>query len=88
MSENHEGIHDLLRELREKLDNLHAPEERERLTRLADDIEGRMTAHLNEDHQQELIDELRDEVIQFEARHPDAAATIHSLINMLSSLGL
>ena len=35
-----------------------------------------------------MIEELRDEVIQFEARHPDAAATIHNLINMLSSLGL
>jgi hypothetical protein len=88
MKENNEGVHDLLRELRDKLENVTSPEERDRLGNLVNDIEGRLTAHLNEDHHQEVIEELRDEVIQFEARHPDAAATIHNLINMLSSLGL
>jgi hypothetical protein len=88
MSKDQQGISDLLRELRETTARIDSPEEKQRLTQLAADIEARLDAHLNEDHQQELIDQMRDEVMRFEASHPDAAATIHNLVNMLSNLGL
>jgi len=88
MADSEKGVHELLRELQSQLDQVRSPEDRERLTNLVTDIRSRLGAHLDEDPQQELIDELREEVIEFEADHPDAAATIHSLINMLSNLGI
>ena len=90
MSENQKGVHELLRELKDQLDGVAAQssEKRTRLENLIANIEGRLNSHINEDYQQELVDEISEEVVEFEADHPTAAATIRSIINMLSSLGL
>jgi hypothetical protein len=90
MSENQKGVHELLRELKDQLDRVAAQssEKRTRLENLIANIEGRLNSHINEDYQQELVDEISEEVVEFEADHPTAAATIRSIINMLSSLGL
>lgn len=90
MSENQQGVHELLRELTSQLDDIgsQSPEKRIRLESLIANIEGRLSSHINEDYQQELVDEISEEVVEFEADHPTAAATIRSIINMLSSLGL
>lgn len=90
MSENQKGVHELLRELKEQLDGVGAqsPEKRTRLENLIANIEGRLNSHINEDYQQELVEEISEEVVEFEADHPTAAATIRSIVNMLSSAGL
>lgn len=90
MSENQRGVHELLRELKDQLDGVAAqsPEKRTRLENLISNIEGRLNSHINEDYHQELVDEISEEVVEFEADHPTAAAIIRSIINTLSSLGL
>ena len=90
MSENQQGIHELLRELKDQLDGIgsQSSEKRLRLENLIANIEGRLSSHINEDYQQELVDEISEEVVEFEADHPNAAATIRNIINMLSGLGL
>ena len=90
MSENQQGIHELLRELKDQLDGIgsQSSEKRLRLENLIANIEGRLSSHINEDYQQELVDEISEEVVEFETDHPNAAATIRNIINMLSGLGL
>ena len=90
MSENQQGIHELLRELKDQLDGIgsQSSEKRMRLENLIANIEGRLSSHINEDYQQELVDEISEEVVEFETDHPNAAATIRNIINMLSGLGL
>ena len=90
MSENQQGVHELLRELKDQLDGIgsQSSEKRMRLENLIANIEGRLSSHINEDYHQELVDEISEEVVEFETDYPNAAATIRNIINMLSSLGL
>ena len=90
MSEKQQGVHELLRELKDQLDGIgsQSSEKRVRLENLIANIEGRLSSHINEDYQQELVDEISEEVVEFETDHPNAAATIRNIINMLSGLGL
>jgi len=90
MSENQQGIREQLRELKDQLDSVGAQssEKRVRLENLIDSIESRLNSHINEDHHQELVEEISEEVVEFESDHPMAAATIRNIINMLSNLGL
>ena len=86
----HPGVHDLINKLKSELDNLSDddPAKGEELAALIGTIEDRLGAHLEEDHQSELLDELNEEVLNFESEHPEFAGTIRGLINMLSNLGL
>lgn len=86
----HPGLHELINRLKRELEDLDRadPRKSEELGVLIETIEDRLGAHLEEDHQHELLDELNEEVVNFESEHPEFAGTIRSLINMLSNLGL
>ena len=80
----------MLSELKSELDRISDgnPEEQTQLRGLVDTIEARIHAHLGEDPQQELFDEITEEVVEFENDHPEFAATVRNLVNMLSNLGI
>lgn len=57
----------------------------ERLDRLLD----RIDSHLDEEEEDsQIAEELREEAVEFELEHPDAAASIRTFLNMLSNLGI
>lgn len=86
----HPGVHELIAKLKRELEEIDDgdPGKSEELSALVETIEDRLEAHLEEDHQHELLDELNEEVVNFETEHPEFAGTIRNLINMLSNLGL
>lgn len=90
MTGENAGLHELLADLKDELDRIseHTEEDQEDLRGLVDTIEARINAHLGEDPQQELFEEITEEVVEFENDHPEFAATIRSLVNMLSNLGI
>ena len=83
-------MRELIEELRGELASAaeEDPAKRERLERLVESIDSRLEGHLAEDHQQELIDELREEAVEFEVEHPDVSATLRGFLQMLSSIGI
>ena len=90
MTGEHAGLHQLLAELKSELDRISEddPGRQTELRGLVDTIEARIHAHLEEDPQQELFDEITEEVVEFENDHPEFAATVRNLVNMLSNLGI
>lgn len=83
-------IQKIIQELKAELENAEVadPDKRARLERLIESIDGRLEGHLEEDHHQELVEELREEAMEFDVEHPDISGTIRSFLNMLSSIGI
>ena len=90
MAAERAGLHQLLTELKCELDRISEdnPDEQAKLRGLVDTIEARINARLEEDPQQELFEEITEEVVEFENDHPEFAATVRNLVNMLSNLGI
>lgn len=82
-------LYELLNELKTELDRVELDEQRSaQLEALMNSIEARIAVHLDEDPQQDLLDEINEEALEFETDHPDIVATVRSLVNMLSNLGI
>ncbi len=84
------GLHDLIKELRLELEKaeLHDSDRSAKLRDLSAQIEARLDTHIEEDHQREIAEELNEEIVEFAAEHPELAASIRSIVNMLSSIGI
>ena len=80
-------IQDLRNELEQAADH-EDPARQERLERLIENIDARLEGRIGDEHHQEIVDELREEAVEFEVEHPDVSATIRGFLNMLSSIGI
>lgn len=58
------------------------------LTRLIDAMEKQLPETGHTSVQQDLLDEFNREASTLELEHPDTMATVRTLINMLSNLGI
>lgn len=83
-------LRQVIEDLRQELEQVASedPAKRERLERLRSSIDARLEGPVAADHQQELIEELRDEAVEFEVEHPDVSATLRGFLNMLSNIGI
>ena len=80
-----EPLQELLDHLREAIDACEAGTgDRDELARLAGEVERR----LSDDDPEGVVEELREEVTRFEARHPRLAAAIGRAADALSAIGL
>lgn len=80
-----EPLEELLRELREAIDACEEGSgDRERLARLAGQVEDR----LRDEDDENIVDDLREEVTRFEVTHPALANIIGRTADALSALGL
>jgi hypothetical protein len=79
-----EPLEELLAELRAAIDRAEQTGDREELARLVDQLDRR----LNEEDDEGIVDDLRDEVTKWEAKHPTLAAAIGRAADALSALGL
>ncbi|MEM9530953.1 MAG: DUF4404 family protein [Pseudomonadota bacterium] len=87
--ERHKELLDLLETLRKTLAETELSEERANdLNRLLDAMEQQVPATASGGVQQDLLEDIQREATELEAEHPDFVATVRTLINMLSNLGL
>lgn len=89
MTETRQQLLKLLESLRSELAQVTLDADRAaELTRLIDAIEAQLPAQDDESVHPDLLDELNREAASLELEHPDTVATVRTLINMLSNLGI
>lgn len=87
MAQEQRSAHALIEDLKAELARapVDDPAARERLERIVARLDERVE---DEPPHQELVDELTEDVAEFEAAHPHLAATLRGFMNMLSSIGI
>ncbi|MEM1089787.1 MAG: DUF4404 family protein [Pseudomonadota bacterium] len=89
MSQRRQQLLTLLESLRAELSQVTLDEARAaELTRLIDAMEEQIPAQDDPSVHPDLLEELNREATSLEVDHPDTVATVRTLINMLSNLGI
>ena len=79
-----EPLRELIAHLREAIDQAEQDGDRDELARLHEELDRRLA----EQDDEGIVDDLRDEVLKFEASHPTLAEAIGRAADALSALGL
>ncbi len=85
-----ETLKQCLEDLRTEIERLEAGDEaaRARLNRLVTDIERRLAAPDDAEHDATLVQNLKQSIEQFEIEHPRATGILNQIIITLSNLGI
>ncbi len=88
MSKNE--LHEPLERLRAEIGKLGDEDEaiRQRMKRLVTDLERRLESSEQAEHEEHLVDGLRQNVERFEVEHPRLTAVLNQIMVQLSNMGI